>query len=126
LDLVATGPFPPNPAEMVMRPEMGSFMDYAKRTYDRVLMDCPPIMVVSEAAVITTLVEGVVFVIWAGHTSRRICQAAAQVLSERGASILGCVLNNLEFSRAGYYYYQSYYGYYDYDYQTESEARSRR
>ncbi|NCC52924.1 MAG: polysaccharide biosynthesis tyrosine autokinase, partial [Spartobacteria bacterium] len=125
LDLIATGPFPPNPAELVLRPEMGSFMEYAKRTYDRVLFDCPPLMAVSEAGITCSLVDGVIFVVWAGQTSRKLAQLAVQVLRERGAAILGCVLNNLEFGRVGYYYYSTYYGYYDYEYRYEQAEAGR-
>jgi capsular exopolysaccharide synthesis family protein len=116
LDLIATGPFPPNPAELILRPELNAFMDYAKRSYDKILFDCPPVMAVSEAAIMCSLVDGVVFVVWAGQTSRKLSQLAVQVLRERGSNMLGCILNNLEFGRVGYYYYSTYYGYYDYDY----------
>lgn len=116
LDLVATGPFPPNPAELILRNEFNSFMDYARRTYDRVLFDCPPIMAVSEAGILASLVDGVIMVVWAGQTSRKLSQMALQIIRQRGANLLGCILNNLEFGRVGYYYYSTYYGYYDYDY----------
>jgi capsular exopolysaccharide synthesis family protein len=116
LDLVATGPFPPNPAELILRNEFSSFMDYARRTYDRVIFDCPPIMAVSEAGILASLVDGVVMVVWAGQTSRKLSQMALQIIRQRGANLLGCILNNLEFGRVGYYYYSTYYGYYDYDY----------
>ncbi len=116
LDLIATGPFPPNPAEVVLRPELNIFLDYAKRTYDRILIDCPPVMSVSEASILASLAEGVIVVVWAGQTSRKLSQLAIQLLRERGANILGCILNNLDFGRVGYYDYSTYYGYYDYDY----------
>ncbi|MBN2562062.1 MAG: polysaccharide biosynthesis tyrosine autokinase [Phycisphaerae bacterium] len=116
LDLVATGPFPPNPAEIVLRPELNAFLDYVRREYDRILIDCPPVMSVSEAGILASIVEGVIMVVWAGQTSRKLSQLAVQLLQERGARIMGCVLNNLDFGRVGYYYYSTYYGYYDYGY----------
>lgn len=116
LDLVATGPFPPNPAELMLRGEFNSFVDYARRTYDRIIFDCPPIMAVSESAILAAQVDGVVMVVWAGQTSRRLAQMSLQIIRQRGGHLLGCVLNNLEFGRVGYYYYSTYYGYYDYDY----------
>lgn len=126
LDLVATGPFPSNPAELILRNEFNAFVDYARRTYDRIIFDCPPIMAVSEASILASLVEGVVMVVWAGQTSRKLAQLSLQVLRQRGARILGCVLNNLEFGRVGYYYYSTYYGYYDYDYRYDRPAPSRK
>ncbi|MCZ7590739.1 MAG: polysaccharide biosynthesis tyrosine autokinase [Kiritimatiellae bacterium] len=116
LDLVATGPFPTNPAELMLRSEFNSFVDYAKRTYDRVIFDAPPIMAVSESAILAAMADGVVMVVWAGQTSRRLAQMSLQIIRQRGGNLLGCVLNNLEFGRVGYYYYSTYYGYYDYDY----------
>jgi capsular exopolysaccharide synthesis family protein len=115
LDFVATGPLPPNAAEIVLRSEMNSFMEYVRRTYDRVLFDCPPVMAVSEAVILASLVDAVIFVVWAGQTSRKLAGLAIQLLRGRGANVLGCVLNNLEFGRVGYYYYSTYYGYYDYE-----------
>lgn len=116
LDLVATGPFPSNPAELMLRTEFNSFVEYAKRTYDRIIFDGPPMMAVSESAILAALVDGVVMVVWAGQTSRRLAQMSLQIIRQRGGQLLGCVLNNLEFGRVGYYYYSTYYGYYDYDY----------
>lgn len=125
LDLVATGPFPPNPAEVVLRPELKVFMEYARRTYDRIVVDCPPVMAVSEAAIMASFMDGVIMVVWAGQTSRKLCQLAVQLLRERGANLLGCVLNNLDFERVGYYYYSTYYGYYDYDYLHERKGADK-
>ncbi|MFH0881202.1 MAG: polysaccharide biosynthesis tyrosine autokinase, partial [Lentisphaerota bacterium] len=116
LDLVATGPFPPNPSEIVLRPELNAFLEYVKRTYDRILIDCPPVMAVSESATLASMADGVILIVWAGQTSKKIVQLAAQLLQSRGARIMGCVLNNLDFGRVGYYYYSTYYGYYSYDY----------
>ncbi|MFH0909798.1 MAG: polysaccharide biosynthesis tyrosine autokinase [bacterium] len=116
LDLVATGPFPPNPAEIILHGEFNAFLEYAKRTYDHILLDCPPIMAVSEASTVATLADKVIMVVWAGQTSRKLTQLAVQVMQQRGATIMGCVLNNLEFARVGYYYYSTYYGYYNYNY----------
>lgn len=126
LDLVATGPFPTNPAELILRNEFNAFVDYARRTYDRIIFDCPPIMAVSEASILASMVDGVVMVVWAGQTSRKLAQLSLQLLRQRGARMLGCVLNNLEFGRVGYYYYSTYYGYYDYDYRYDRPNASRK
>jgi succinoglycan biosynthesis transport protein ExoP len=119
LDFVATGAFPPNPAELMLRAEFKAFLEHAKRHYDRVIFDCPPVMAVSEATIVASLVDATLIVIWAGHTSRKLVQQAVRLLQERGARVLGCVLNNLDFNRVGYYYYSTYYGYYDYDHLLE-------
>lgn len=126
LDLVATGPFPANPAELILRSEFHAFVEYARRTYDRIIFDCPPVMAVSEASIMASLTDGVVMIVWAGQTSRKLAQLSLQVLRQRGANMLGCVLNNLEFGRVGYYYYSTYYGYYDYDYRYDRPAQGRK
>lgn len=123
LDLIATGPFPPNPAEIIMRPELQSFLDFARRTYDRVIFDCPPVMAVSEAGILASLLDGTIFVVWAGQTSKKLSSMAVDLLRERGGQVIGCVLNNLEFGRVGYYYYSTYYGYYDYEYRYDRSTR---
>lgn len=125
LDMVATGPFPPNPAELILRTEYNSFVDYARRTYDRIVFDAPPVMAVSESAILAAQADGVVMVVWAGQTSRRLAQMALQIIRQRGGQMLGCVLNNLEFGRVGYYYYSTYYGYYDYDYRYDRPEGKR-
>ena len=124
LDLVATGPFPPNPAELMMRGEFNAFMDFAKRSYDRIVFDCPPVMAVSEAAVLASMVDAAILVVWAGQTSRKLSQLTLQIIRQRGANVVGCVLNNLEFGRVGYYYYSTYYGYYDYSYRYDRDRES--
>jgi len=125
LDLLATGDFSEHPAELVLHPEFRKLLEYGQRTYDRVIIDCPPVMAVSEAGILTSQVEGVIFVVWAGKTSRKLTQLAVQVLKQRGANIVGCILNNLEFGRVGYYYYSTYYGYYDYEYLYEHQHEDK-
>jgi Mrp family chromosome partitioning ATPase len=122
LDLISTGPFPTNPGELLLRPEFKLFVETVKRSYDYVIFDCPPIMAVSESAVMASLADAALFVVWAGQTSRKLSQMSVQLLRERGANMVGCVLNNLEFGRVGYYYYSTYYGYYDYDYRYEPRS----
>jgi polysaccharide biosynthesis transport protein len=123
LDMIATGPFPINPAELILRNEFRSFLEYAKRSYDKVIFDGPPVMAVSEASVLSSLIDSTVMVVWAGKTSRKICQITVQNLLQRGARIDGCILNNLEFGRVGYYYYSTYYSYYNYDYRYDEKQR---
>lgn len=122
LDMIATGPFPANPAEIILRSEFKSFVEYIQRTYDKIVFDGPPVMAVSEAAVLASLVDSTIMVVWAGKTSRKLCQITIQNLLQRGARIDGCILNNLEFGRVGYYYYSTYYSYYNYDYRYDEKT----
>jgi polysaccharide biosynthesis transport protein len=124
LDLVGTGSFPDNPAELVLRREMTSFLDEVSSKYDLVILDAPPVLAVSESTVIASQADGVLLAVWSGRTSRKLVQAAIRQLMSRGANLLGCILNNLDLTRMGNYGASSYYHYYGYDYRYEEEGTS--
>jgi capsular exopolysaccharide synthesis family protein len=124
LDLIGTGAFPDNPAELVLRREMKEFLDEAAEKYDLVILDTPPVLAVSESTVIASQVDGTLLVVWSGRTSRKLVVVAARQLLSRGASLMGCVLNNLDLTQMGNYGASSYYHYYGYDYRYEEEFPS--
>lgn len=120
LEFIATGLFPENPAEALMRPEMGRFVKAAEGEYDLVILDAPPVLAVSESAVLATMADAYVMVVWSGRTSRKLVKVAMQQLASRGATTLGVALNNLELAKTGNYgAYSYYYQYYGYDYRYE-------
>ena len=122
LDVIGTGAFPENPAELVLRREMKEFMSLAAERYDLVVLDAPPTLAVSESAVLASLVDGVLLVIWGGRTSRKLVAASVRQLLARGANLLGFVINNLDLARMGTYGASGYYHYYGYDYRYEEDA----
>ena len=122
LDMIGTGAFPDNPAELVLRREMKEFIAEAAEQYDLVILDAPPALAVSESTVIASQTDGVLLVVWGGRTSRKLVVAAVRQLLSRGANLLGCVLNNLDLARMGNYGYSSYYHYYGYDYRYEEDV----
>ncbi len=124
LDLIGTGAFPDNPAELIMRREMREFLAEASEKYDLVVLDAPPVLAVSESTVIASQTDGVLMVVWSGRTSRKLVYAAVRQLLSRGANLMGCVLNNLDLARMGNYGASSYYHYYGYDYRYEEESSS--
>ncbi len=124
LDLVGTGAFPDNPAELVLRREMKEFLAEASEQYDLVILDAPPILAVSESTVIASQADGVLLVVWSGRTSRKLVTVAVRQLLSRGANLMGCVLNNLDLTQMGNYGAASYYHYYGYDYRYEEENPS--
>ena len=124
LDLVGTGAFPDNPAELVLRREMKEFLAEVSQKYDLVVLDSPPVLVVSESTVIASQADATLLVVWSGRTSRKLVHVAVRQLLSRGANLLGCVLNNLDLTRMGSYGASSYYHYYGYDYRYEEEAPS--
>lgn len=116
LFLITAGPQPPNPAELLGAPAMRSVLDTLGATFDLVLIDSPPVLAASDAAILARVTDGVVVVVRAGATERGAIAETVQQLANVGARILGTVLNDpdAEVQRyAGYYgyYYNNYYGY---------------
>ena len=68
---------------------------------------------------IASKADGTLLVVWSGRTSRKLVRVAVRQLQSRGATLLGCVLNNLDLSMMGSYGASSYYHYYGYDYRYE-------
>ncbi len=122
LYVMPCGPTPPNPAEICQSDKFKLLLDELNERFDRVLMDSPPVIVVTDAVVLSTLVDGVVVVARTGETNKVVLAEAVRHLSDVGASILGCVLNDMDLnSRSyGYYRYRRYgysrYGSYRYSY----------
>jgi tyrosine-protein kinase Etk/Wzc len=115
LSIVASGRFPPNPAELLGSAKMQEILHEAKARFDVVLLDSPPLLAVTDAAVLSTMVDGVVLVIRTERTKRdAVRRALGHVRSVRGR-LLGVVLNDVDMRSGAYYgsyghYYYSYYG----------------
>jgi tyrosine-protein kinase Etk/Wzc len=115
LSILASGRFPPNPAELLGSSRMQEILHEAKARFDVVLLDSPPLLAVTDAAVLSTMVDGVVLVIRAERTKREaVRRAIGHVRSVRGR-FLGAVLNDVDMRSSAYYgsyghYYYSYYG----------------
>jgi capsular exopolysaccharide synthesis family protein len=108
--VLASGPLPPNPAELLGSERMGAIIEELKNQVDIVLLDSPPVLAVTDAVVLGTRVDGVVLVNQSGHTRRREAQQAAEEFRRMRVNLLGVVLNRLSRRRGGYYdhyYYQS-------------------
>jgi capsular exopolysaccharide synthesis family protein len=113
LDVITSGMYPANPAELLLGWRLKELLAWAYKNYDRVIIDCTPVMGIADSAILGSAVDGCLFVIWAGRTSRRYVRVAKMTAVSRGAKIFGFVLNNLEPGRVGYYhYYPYYYSYY--------------
>jgi len=113
LDVITCGAYPANPAELLLGWRLKEFLEWAYKHYDRVVVDCPPVMGIADSAILGSAVDGVLFIIWAGRTSRRYVRVAKMTAVSRGAKVFGFILNNLEPGRVGYYhYYPYYYSYY--------------
>jgi capsular exopolysaccharide synthesis family protein len=112
LSFLAAGTLPPNPAELLGGERMKSTLATLTAAYDLVIFDTPPLLAAADAAVLGTLVDGVVLVIRAGRTERGAAQQATMQLAAVGARVVGAVLNDPDAKAAQYggYYYYNYYG----------------
>ena len=110
IDVLPTGPKPPNPSEVLSSRKMASFLKNIKSHYDYIFIDTPPVAVVSDAAIISKNVDGVMFVIGSDETDLNHAQIAIENLRKCDANIIGAVLNKYEMDKHIYGF--SYYGYY--------------
>ncbi len=86
-----------------------------RQRFDRIVIDTPPVLGLSETSVIQSQIDGVLFVIWSGHTPVKAVKAAIEMLQSNGANFYGFILNRLDLS-ASANYYQYYYYSHDYYY----------
>ncbi|MCU0724505.1 MAG: polysaccharide biosynthesis tyrosine autokinase [Planctomycetes bacterium] len=118
LDLLTSGPIPPNPSELLGRERMVEILRELQRLYDRVLIDSPPLGAVTDAAVLGRIVDSVILVVHAGRTRRKLIERGLEQLAQINVDVSGIVLNNLRIGRRRYYpgyyhyyyYYSTYYG----------------
>jgi capsular exopolysaccharide synthesis family protein len=112
LYVICSGKLPPNPAEMLgseeARKKFGSLME----GYDLVVVDTPPLLAASDAAILATIANGVIVVLRAGSTENAAAQQSVQQLNAVGARIVGAVLNDPDTQ------VPKYGAYYKYDYST--------
>lgn len=91
--LLATGHSPPNPAELLSSPRMSELVDELRARFDIVIFDCPPLLAVTDAAVVAARVDGALVVVRARKTKNAQVTAAVRALRAVDARIIGCVLN---------------------------------
>jgi capsular exopolysaccharide synthesis family protein len=105
LSLLASGPLPPNPSEVVASRRIEEIIAALKERADIVLFDAPPLIAVTDATVLASKVDGVLLVISAGRTRREHAQKAKALLGRVNAHLVGAVLNNVKLDISLYRYY---------------------
>ncbi|WP_373046578.1 GumC family protein [Vulgatibacter sp.] len=113
LYLMPCGPVPPNPAELLHSEKFQALLDQLGEQFDLVILDSPPVLAAADAAVLSTVVDGVIFVTRFKKTTKDLAKRMLRTLRDINAPVLGAVLNDVDLqSRA--YGYSSYerYGYY--------------
>lgn len=115
LDILTGGPVPPNPSELLGSNRMQGILTELGCQYDYILLDTPPIMPVTDAAVLASKVDAVIMVIMWNKIQPALAKAAKTRLDQAGANIIGGILNNVDVANSGYGYGYGYYYYYGHD-----------
>jgi len=114
LRFLPAGQQPPNPADLLASSSMKELMTTLRERFDHVVVDTPPVLMVTDATVLSSFVDGVILVTESHVTSRAALARTHRILEDAGAKILGCVLNKVDLRYDGYYgsnyrYYARYY-----------------
>jgi capsular exopolysaccharide synthesis family protein len=117
LQLLASGPPPPNPAELLSARRSRDVLERLAESVDVVIVDTPPVLPVTDALLMSSLVDVTILVAKAGSTNKRAARRAVELLEQVDANLVGCVLNGV--SLGGAYGYGGYgYGYGAYSYES--------
>jgi non-specific protein-tyrosine kinase len=105
LMVLTSGPLPPNPADLLGSSRMEEVIAAVTAGSDQVFFDTPPVVAVTDAAVLATKVDGVLLVVSAGKTRREYARTAVQRLEQINARLVGTVLTNVQIGSGfqGYY-----------------------
>lgn len=114
MDIIASGDIPPNPSELLGSNRMAQLMEKLQQEYDYVVVDLPPVTVVSDAVAMSKLLDGVVMVVRAGVTDQQLLAEALRQLEMVNVRILGFAYRDVEGSgkKYGHKYGKKYYKYY--------------
>ncbi len=127
LDVLTCGILPPNPAELLGSKLMKDFVADLQQRYDICLFDSPPLIAVTDAAVLARELDGVLLVVKSGKTLRDALSRGIDLLETVGARILGALLNDVSRGNTyGSYYYYYYYHYYYYYGESGDKKRQKR
>ena len=127
LSLIPSGSLPPNPSELLYSRRAGEIIQLAEQAADIVVIDAPPVTIMTDAIALARHVDGVILVVRFGQTKQRTLIQAVESLRQIDAKILGFVLTDVgnKDGRYGYYYQYRYASQYESYYEVETDAPSR-
>ena len=116
IDVIPAGPIPPNPLELLASKNFSALLETLKGRYDRIIIDSAPTHAVSDATYLSTLVDGVVYVVKADETKDKLITSGIARLHDSNARILGVLLNQMDVEKEARYggHYSGYYDGYGY------------
>jgi capsular exopolysaccharide synthesis family protein len=110
LFLLPAGTTPPNPADLISSKRFDALMEEEKARYDLVIIDSPPVLMVTDAVIMSTKVDGTIIVARSQKTTRPVLKRAVDVLSRSHGRKIGFVVNGMDTKSVEYYYSYGYYG----------------
>ena len=117
IDCLNRGSKAPYPTAILGSDNMAKLFEELKKEYEYIIVDCPPILAVSDAAIVSKLCDGCLFVVSQAKTEKAAAKESVKILRDNGVNILGVVFANISAKRGNYYYsnkykyyYQNYYG----------------
>ncbi len=113
LSVVPSGPIPPNPAELLASRRMREFVETMSERYDILLFDSPPVLAVTDACALVSMMDGVIFVVGSGKIAQAAMRRAHDQIVAAQGRVLGAVVNQFDARAADGYsrsYYRKYYG----------------
>ncbi|MBS1158783.1 MAG: wzc [Proteobacteria bacterium] len=121
LSVVARGKIPPNPSELLMHPNFGAFLEQASAAFDLVIVDTPPLLAVTDAAIVGRLAGTTLIVTRFGVNPAREVDLTVRRFAQNGIEVKGAIFNGMEKRATGYGGYGKYggYGYYQYEYKPD-------
>ncbi len=119
LDVLTAGPLPPAPAEFLGSKAIETLFEKAREKYDRIIIDAPPILSVTDTIVLNRLVDGIVLVVAAGHTKKEVIGKALRSIDKIDGNLLGILMSKVNLKK------NRYYGYYHYGYTYGEEQKKK-
>jgi capsular exopolysaccharide synthesis family protein len=105
LYVLTSGPIPPNPAELLSSKAMKHFLEEAKKDFDIVLFDTPPLLAVADPQILANQCDGSILVVFSGKTEIEQAKKSVELLQNSQGKFLGAVLNYQKNKQSNYYYY---------------------
>lgn len=114
LSVMTSGKIPPNPSEILTSQKYIKLIEELKTQYDYIFIDAPPVLIVTDAQIISSMVDGMLLVAEFGSTEKAVLEKAKECLDRANAKCLGVIINQIPKKEIGYYGYGKYgkkYGY---------------
>lgn len=116
LDFITSGPVPPNPSELILLPTLNSLLEHLKKSYDYIIIDTPPIGLVTDALEILKICDYPIYVLRAAYSNKGFVQNINRIITENKIQNLSVIINDFGRGASGYGTYSTYGNYYGYGY----------